>query len=135
MKIKAIITFIIFTSLFTFSSCTEDNSLLDDIIGSDTEDLIGTWSVTDNASKLNYTVVISEDGNDYSSIIMSNFADSDGSASALVVGNSITIETQTIGQGWKVSGTGTKVSDNRLTFVYELEIAGSSETRSAIFTR
>lgn len=133
MNIRIITFILLFTSLFT-TSCTDD-SIIDDVFGSDTEILVGTWTVSDYASKLNYTVEITEDPSSYSSIIISNFADSGGSASALVVGSTITIENQTVGQGWKVSGTGAQVSDNRLTFVYELEIAGSSETRSAVFTR
>jgi hypothetical protein len=99
------------------------------------EKFLGTWSASDNELKLNYEVQISRDPNNSTMVLISNFADSGSAAKALAVGGSLVIESQTIGNNWLVSGTGTYRNTGRIDFPYSLTIGGSQEGRSAIFTR
>lgn len=109
-----------------------------DIPGGDTDAVnkyLGSWSVTDNATKLNYEVTIDRNTMNSSMVILRNFAGSGANADGLVVSNSLIIEGQVIGDGWIVSGTGHYVNENRINFPYTLEIGGNIESRSATFSR
>ncbi len=121
---------------WSISGCALDETI--DIPGGTGDNLqkyLGSWSVTDNGLKLNYEVTIDRNPNNSSMVLMRNFAGSGSAASALIVGNSIIVEGQVIGQNWTVSGNGSYQSETRLTMNYSLEIGGNQEERSAVFTR
>lgn len=99
------------------------------------EKYLGTWSVLDNEIKVNYTVRIERNPSNSAEVHIHNFAASGGVASALVVGNTLTLTSPMIGNGWQVSGTGVYKSTSRLEFTYRLVVSGSAENRFALFTR
>jgi len=118
-----------------FGGCAVDNI---DIPGGSSDNIqkfLGTWSVVDNGLKLNYEVTIDRNPSNSTTVLMRNFAGSGSTAEALVVSNSLAIESQVIGQSWYVSGNGSYKSDTRLEITYSLEIGGEQEQRSAVFTR
>ncbi len=136
MKFPRLILLVLVGTLLGLSSCTLDDEI--DIPGGDSDSrtkFLGSWSVTDNALKLNYEVTIDRDNANSAMVVLRNFAGSGSSASGLVVGSTIVVESQGIGQGWQVNGDGTYKNDERLDFTYMLQIGGSAEERQAIFSR
>jgi len=136
MRYSRLILVVLFTALLGLGSCALDDEV--DIPGGGSEDrakFLGSWSVSDNAQKLNYEVTIDRDNSNSAMVVLRNFAGSGSSAAGLVVGSSIIIESQQIGQGWQVNGNGSYKSEKRLSFTYSLEIGGSVEKRQAIFTK
>lgn len=119
------------TVMMFFASCIpEDNSDLNPV-----DKFLGTWSVSDNAVRLNYQVTISSNPLNSAEVLMSNFADMGKSAVGLVVDNTIVVEGQTLVGNYSVSGTGSYVSDSRLNFNYELNDGIDVETRQATFSK
>ncbi|MBZ0242449.1 MAG: hypothetical protein K8F24_04475 [Bacteroidales bacterium] len=136
MKFSRLVLFVLVTTLIGLSSCALDDEI--DIPGGDLDNrtkFLGSWSVSDNALKLNYEVTIDRDNSNSAMVILRNFAGSGSSASGLVVGSSVVIESQRIGQSWQVSGNGSYKNDKRLDFKYTLQVGGSAEERQAVFTR
>ena len=136
MKFPRLILLVLVGTLLGLSSCTLDDEI--DIPGGDSDSrtkFLGSWSVTDNALKLNYEVTIDRDNANSAMVVLRNFAGSGSSASGLVVGSTIVVESQGIGQGSQVNGGGTYKNDERLDFTYMLQIGGSAEERQAIFSR
>ncbi|MDP3444330.1 MAG: hypothetical protein Q8T08_15845 [Ignavibacteria bacterium] len=133
MKIRfKIAGIILLLSIVTFMGCLpEDDLELDDPIVL----YLGTWTVADNETKINYEVVIERNPNNSSEVLLQNFAGSGSAATALVTGKILTITSPTIGNSWGVSGTGTYKSSYRIDFMYNLTIGGSSEDRFALFNR
>jgi len=116
------------------SACALDEEILPD--GEDARDVYtGTWSVSDNALKINYVVSISKSSSNSSEVLLSNFAGSGDEAVGIVAGKTLSISSQTIGDSWMVDGTGVYKTASRLEFQYNLEIGGDSESRSAVFTK
>jgi hypothetical protein len=136
MKIIPYYLVLFFVALLAFGGCALDDEI--DIPGGDTDAVtkyLGTWSVTDNALKLNYEVTIDRNTMNSSMVILRNFAGSGANADGLVVSNSLIIEGQVIGDGWTVSGTGRYINENKIDFPYSLEIGGNIENINAIFSR
>jgi len=136
MKLSRLVFMILVTALIGLSSCALDDEI--DIPGGDSDNrtmFLGSWNVSDNALKLNYEVTIDRDNSNSAMVVLRNFAGSGSSASGLVVGKSIVVESQRIGQNWQVNGSGSYKNDKRLDFNYTLQVGGSSEGRQAIFTR
>jgi len=136
MKLSRLVFMILVTGLIGLSSCALDDEI--DIPGGDSDNrtmFLGSWNVSDNALKLNYEVTIDRDNSNSAMVVLRNFAGSGSSASGLVVGKSIVVESQRIGQNWQVNGSGSYKNDKRLDFNYTLQVGGSSEGRQAIFTR
>ncbi len=120
--------------LFVVAACVPDDDLFPET--DDVEAYIGTWNVTDNSLKsLNYKVTIRKNPLNSSEILLDNFAGSSDEAVGIVTGKKVTILSQRIGNNWRVSGSGSYNSSTRLDFSYELEVAGDSESRRAIFSR
>ncbi len=117
-----------------FNSCALDEENIPDETDPASA-FIGSWSVSDNSLKLNYTVTISRNPLNSTEVILNNFAGSNDAATGLVTGKTITVLNQQIGSGWYVGGSGTYKNESRLEFTYDLEIAGNEEKRLAIFTR
>ncbi|MBK9291407.1 MAG: hypothetical protein IPM52_07255 [Bacteroidetes bacterium] len=111
---------------------------LDEDIGPDVDPIekyLGIWSVSDHELKVNYTVSIQRNPSNSTEVRIQNFAASGGAATALVVGNTLTITSPVIGNGWQVSGTGVYKNASRIEFTYSLVVSGASENRFALFTR
>ncbi len=123
-----------FVLLLMTASCVPDNDLFPET--DDVAAYIGSWNVMDNSLKsLNYKVTIRKNPSNSSEILLDNFAGSSDEVVGLVTGKTVTIFNQKIGNNWRVSGSGSYISTNRLEFSYDLGIAGDTEPRSAIFSR
>ncbi|MEJ2596019.1 MAG: hypothetical protein P8100_13055 [bacterium] len=96
---------------------------------------IGTWSVSDNPARLNYTVKIVRDPVYEDQVILNNFADAGGSAVARISGSSLVISKQTIGSGYYASGNGILEKSDQLRFTFTLDDGIDAENREALFTR
>jgi len=126
-------TFLIFSIVLTgvLSSCTEEDDFFDDPV----EKFLGTWSVSDQPARLNYSVTIEKDPGNTAYLILKNFADMGGSARGLVVGDNIVIEKQDIGSGYSCNGTGTYKTKYELDFLFTLDDGIDKENRKAVFTK
>ncbi|MDY0084574.1 MAG: hypothetical protein RBR84_01535 [Bacteroidales bacterium] len=136
MKTFPLYLLLLFVATLSFSSCALDEEI--DIPGGGTDAVskyLGSWSVTDNAAKLNYEVNIDRNSSNSSMVVLRNFAGSGANADGLVVSNSLIVEDQLIGAGWRVAGTGKYINEDKLSFTYTLEIGGNVENRVATFSR
>lgn len=96
---------------------------------------IGTWNVSDQPSRINYTVDIVINPAQSANVILNNFGNMGGSANGLVVGNRIIIDKQDIGSDFLCKGEGSYISENSLKFEFELDDGIELEAREAIFTK
>lgn len=130
-SIKVLIPVMLSILILVFGSCvpTED----DDI--NPVDKFIGTWNVSDQATRLNYQVSISANPLNSSEVLLSNFADLDHTAVGLVVGSTVVLDNQTMGGNYEVSGSGSYVNDSKLTFNYQMNDGIDVESRSAVFTK
>ncbi len=120
----------VFVLLFFGSCIPDDNNDLNP-----TDKFLGTWSVSDQALRINYQVDIAYNPLNSSEVLLSNFADLGQVAVGLVVGNSIVIESQTLSNSYSVTGTGSFVNESKLNFNYELSDGIDVESRKAIFSK
>ncbi len=126
--------FISIVTLFValiIGSCTDTSEDPTD----DTKKYIGIWNVTDNTTRINYVVEIEPNPSNSTEILLNNFADLGDAAVALVVGNSIVIDTQLLGSGYTISGSGSYINNKKLSITYNINDGIDSETRNASFTR
>ena len=123
------------TLLFVFSSCG-DFGLDDDPAGVDkVTKFLGTWTVSDQPARLNYIVKISRAPVNSDQVMLNNFGDLGGTATGLVINNTIIIDLQNIGSGFKSEGTGDYMSENKLQFEFFLDDGIDKELRKATFTK
>lgn len=99
------------------------------------EKFIGTWNVSDQPARLNYVVNIERSPVFGDRVILVNFADMGNSAIGFVVNNTIVIDEQEIGVGFKTEGSGTFINDQLLEFEFFLDDGIDKELRKAIFTK
>ncbi len=125
------IFYVLILSIFIMQSCatTPDNSSVDN------EKYIGTWSVNDQNARLNYTVTITANPSNSAEILLNNFADLNRTAVGLVVGNSVSIDTQSLGDSYSVNGSGSFINSGKLEFDFSLSDGIDTEARVAIFTK
>jgi len=125
-------TAILLVVVFLFQSCAiEDDSDYSD----PREKFVGTWNVSDQPGRINYSVNISKNPAQSTNVLLYNFADMGGSANGLVVGNRIIIDKQPIGNDFLSNGTGNFISENRLEFTFVLDDGIDLEDRKAVFSR
>ena len=126
---KAVTVFI--TVVLTFNSCapTDDNEL------NPITKFVGTWSVNDQPARLNYEVTIDYNPLNSAEVVLKNFADLGNSAVGLVVGNTIVIDSQVLSGDNSVSGSGSYINENKLSFNYQLDNGIDKESRVAIFSK
>ncbi len=118
--------------IITFiSSCTDTPTGGSDDIGK----YIGNWNVSDQSARINYSVSIEPNPSNSTEILMNNFAGLGSTAVALVVGNSLVIDSQSLSADYTVSGSGTYVNSSKLVVNFELNDGIDSEQRIATFTR
>ena len=104
MKKILLIIGILLSSALLWQSCTKEGDPTDE---ENTRTLfVGNWTVTDQCSKQTYSVNISFDDDNSSQVIISNYANLGNSAKAVVAGSNIQVESQDIGNGYSVSGSG-----------------------------
>jgi len=104
MKKILLIIGILVSSALLLQSCTKEEDPSDE---ENTRTLfVGNWTVTDQCSKQTYSVNISFDDDNSSQVIISNYANLGKSAKAVVAGSNIQVESQNIGNGYSVSGSG-----------------------------
>lgn len=121
--------------LFSFGAC-EDSFDLNPAGGTDNvSKFLGTWSVSDQADRLNYDVVIKRNASDSTSVILDNFGDMRGSAVGMVVNNTVVISLQDIGGGMMSEGSGNYINSKELKFNFVLDDGIDSESRVAIFSK
>ncbi len=131
--IKKGFLFILFTTLLTtiFSSCADTSEEVND----DISKYLGTWNVSDQPARINYSVTIIENPSNSTEILMNNFADLGGSNVALVIGDLLVIDSQILGQNYTISGTGNFINNSKLVFNFDLSDGIDTESRIATFTK
>jgi hypothetical protein len=99
---------------------------------------LGSWKVTETCSRMNYNVEIQQDPGNSAQVLIYNFGNPGSGydpAVGLVVTNSIIVSSQTIGEGWTVSGTGTYQSGGTISWDYTLLVPPSEYGCSATFSK
>lgn len=132
LKKRAVKAMLFLAFLLAFQSCAveNENNPADPI-----DKFLGTWNVSDQPGRINYTVTIVRNPSQSVNVLLNNFADMGESANGLVVGNTIVIDKQDVGNDFLCNGTGTYKSANRLEFIFILDDGIDQENRKAIFTR
>ncbi len=124
MKKKLLLPIIILLGLFVMHSCAvttdEDNE--------DCEKYVGTWSVNDESSRLNYNVTITINPSNSAEILLNNFADLNSTAIGLVVGNSVVIDNQQL-------NSGNYINNGKMEFSFSLNNGIDIESRVATYTK
>lgn len=130
IKIKSILASALIITLLMFS-CTDtpDNG------GDDIQKYVGTWSVSDQSARINYSVIITANPSNSAEILLENFAGLGSTAIALVIDNSLAIDSQSLTQGYSVSGSGNYVNSKKLVINFDLNDGIDNEQRVATFTR
>lgn len=136
MKTRHLIKIFLFVFLTSFFyACTDDF----DLGGGSSTDVVakflGTWHVSDQAARLNYDVTIRRNANDSTSIILDNFGDMQDRAVGYVIGNTVIIAKQNIGNGMMSEGTGNYISSNELRFDFILDDGIDQESRIGYFSK
>ena len=104
MKKILLVLGIIGGSILFMESCTKEDGILND--GESRDVFIGSWTATDECSKQTYGVDIEADEENSSQVLVMNFANLGKTATAVIAGNSIYIESQDVGSGYTVNGNG-----------------------------
>ncbi len=134
MKTRYLLTVIGLAALLIFGCTTTDNTNPSDPVSK----FLGTWKVNESCRKMNYNVEIQQDPGNSAQVLINNFGNPGAGydpAVGLVVSNTVTVASQTIGTGWTVSGTGTYQSDGSMSWNYTLIIPPNSYSCSSTFTR
>ncbi len=116
----------------SFSSCTEDDPLIPDV--DPREKFLGNWGVEESCVRLEYEVEITAASGSDTKVFIENFAFTGPGydpAYGYVSGNSVDLPQQTIGDNWKVSGSGTYQSDGTIMWSYYIEIGANASNCEA----
>jgi hypothetical protein len=123
---------------FLFISC-EENDVIDNPSGGQQQDLatkfLGTWSVDDQPSRLNYMVTIERHVLYEDRVKIKNFADVGGEVTGVILGNTLLIDKQYAGSGYNTEGTGIFISSKRLQFEFLLDDGIDIISRKAVYTK
>lgn len=137
MKILKPAVFLLAFAFLSYSSCelVED----DDLYPADPlEKFLGNWKVNETCQRATYTVNITPDPGNSAQVLIYNFGNTGpgySPAVGLVVGNTVNVFTQTIGEGWTANGKGTYQSNGTLSWDYSLIIGPSRLECTATFSR
>lgn len=130
---KRILMLLAIVLVMGFAGCLPSDD--DDPYTDPRDKFVATWKVAESCTRGNYSSTISLDPLNSSQVLISNFGNPGPGydpAVGLVVGSTIFVSTQTIGEGWTVSGEGAYHSlTNTISWTYELDIAGSGMTCTA----
>lgn len=95
---------------------------------------LGTWLVSESCVRLDYQATIKADPDDEDKVLIENFAapgEGFPPAFGFVDGNVINLPQQTIGDNWRVEGTGTYRQDNSILWSYFIEIGANASNCEA----
>lgn len=136
-KFWLILAFILSGIVILSDSCTKYDAADPGDNGSTDrrERFLGTWNVSDQPARLNYIVKIEKHSLYEDKVKLNNFADLGGFTVGIVVGNTIVIEKQELGNNYKVEGTGTYISSTKLEFNFLLDDGIDLVNRKAVFTK
>jgi hypothetical protein len=98
---------------------------------------LGDWKVNEDCSRGNYIATIKADAGNSSQVLIENFGNPGpgyDEAVGTVVGNSISVSVQNIGEGWTVSGNGTYNTNGSIAWSYTLVVSGYTENCTSVFT-
>ena len=132
MNFKYIISATLFSLIIITGSCGDFGY---DDETDEAKKYLGTWSVSDQSARINYTVTIVANPSNSAEILLNNFADLGSKAVALVIGNSLAIDSQPLGSGYTVAGSGSYINKDKLQFSFDLNDGIDNEARVATFTR
>lgn len=99
---------------------------------------LGQWKVNESCRRLNYNVDITQDPGNSAQVLIYNYGNPGPGydpAVGLVVTNNVYVSSQTIGEGWTVSGKGTYQSDGTISWDYELIVPPQEFGCVATFSR
>jgi hypothetical protein len=137
LKHFTLITFL----LGVMVSCVPEGDL-DPDSDDDRDKFVGTWrfdetKVSRSVDAINYTVTISYDPGNTSQVLLRNFANVGGSYSAygIVTSNRITIPSQEITSGFRVSGSGTMSNLSTMSWEYTIIAGSDMESFTAVATK
>lgn len=133
MKTRIFLLLITLAAL-QFPAClpTDENPNPDDPVAK----FLGEWKVNETCNRGNYLVTITKDPGNSSQVLLDNFGNPGPGydpAVGLVTTNSITVSSQSIGEGWTVSGVGTYHSDGTITWTYTLVIPPNEINCTAVY--
>ena len=126
-----LLSLVLFLSLFI--SCQTDP--IDYPSSDDVEKFLGSWNVNDQSARLNYQVTIVRDPVYEDQVYLQNFADAGGNAVGRVIGNTIVINKQAVGNDYNAEGSGQYEKSDRLVFEFDLDDGIDSEARVATFSK
>jgi hypothetical protein len=118
-------------AVFQFTACVDD-----DDINNPTDErakFLGQWTVDESCVRLDYEAVIVADPSSDTRVLIENFAFPGPGyepAYGIVSGNVITLPLQTIGDNWRVQGTGTW-QGNGILWNYYIEIGADGSNCEA----
>ncbi len=97
---------------------------------------LGRWGVTETSTKNYYTATITADASTSDGVFISNFAASGSTVQthAVVSGNTITVNSQQLSNGWIVNGSGTYAS-GKITWPYSINDGANLTNYISVFTK
>jgi hypothetical protein len=113
---------------------TDENVNPDDPVAK----FLGDWKVNESCRRQNYNAEIQADPGNSAQVLIYNFGNPGPGydpAVGLVVTNSLYVTSQTIGEGWTVSGKGTYQVDGTISWDYTLIIGASTFDCNATFSK
>jgi hypothetical protein len=133
MKTRALFILAIFF-LFQVPACIPVD---EDIDPDDPVDkFLGSWNVSESCRRGSYTVDISKDPSNSAQVLLENLGNPGPGydpAVGLVASDNIHVYSQTIGEGWTISGKGTYQTDGTIEWDYTLIIPPNTYVCSATF--
>jgi hypothetical protein len=95
---------------------------------------LGTWLVSESCVRLDYQATITADPDDENKVLIENFAapgEGFPPAYGFVDGNVINMPQQTIGDNWRVEGSGTYQDNGTIFWSYFIEIGANASNCEA----
>jgi hypothetical protein len=105
--------------------------------GDPRDKFLGDWNVNETCNRGNYYVTIYADSGNSTQVLLHGFGNpgpNSDDAVGLVVSDKIIVASQTIGEGWTISGEGTYQSNGTITWTYTLVIGPSTLDCTAVFS-
>ncbi len=128
---KKIFSISLMASIFFLSSCKEDEP---DVDIDDRDLFVGSWNVSDNIAKQNYSVSIKKDANNSTKIWLSNFHATD-SAFAYISSKNVSLPNQQIATGLYAKGTALMVGTSKINWEYTVNDGADEVTIIATYLK
>lgn len=130
LKLTITLTILAISTLLV-TSCADINDEDGDAI----QKYLGEWNVSDQSARINYKVTIIANPSNSSEILLQNFADLGNTAVALVIGNSLAIDSQQLGKDYTVNGSGSYINSSKIVINFDLNDGIDEVSRIATFTK